>query len=229
MFRRILGALAATAVLAGCTSVTGTAGPSAAPSPSASSPPPPVKIPATALLQKEDVGEGNVLDTVPGTDMLSPCWGHPALPSDGYWDDRKTADLNYRFTNRREAFTNRAIPDGYVQEVLVTYRPGKAKGYLADVRDALSRCATVPFDDGDRWEQSIVAEGIGGDESLLWRRVYHPAKTAKNQRLQYSEAAVVRIRDVVIVLAFIPADGAPDRGQVDRLVKAAISRAAGLG
>jgi hypothetical protein len=232
MLRRIVGALAI-ALLAGCTNAPSTANPTTAPSPSAaaSSPAPELKIPPEALLQQADVGEGEILQTVPGTTVQSPCFGQPPLPSDGMWTDRKTRDLSYRFTDAREAYTNRKIPNGYAQEVVLAYRPGGAKAYFKDLRDSLTRCATVPFDGGERWEQGILEEGLGGDESVLWRRLWRPAPTAKNQKTATTLVTVVRVREVVLLIEFhsMTGDGTINRAHVDRILKAAINRAAVLG
>jgi hypothetical protein len=146
------------------------------------------------------------------------------------WTDRKTRDLNYRFTDTREPRTNRKLMNGFVQQVVLAYRPGGATAYFKDMRDSLIRCAAVSVNSENSWQQGIVAEGLGGDESVLWRRVWRTELPGYQPDFSTSLVVAVRIREIVILLEFVSLvdKGPVNRAHVDRILKAAINRAAVL-
>jgi hypothetical protein len=124
-----------------------------------------------------------------------------------------------------------AVPDGYVNEVISSYRADGASVYLDEVREQVARCPKDSINDDvdgtamvTTWERSIVAENYAGDESLMWRRkssTRHRGRiTANNEFI-----AVVRLGDVVVVVHIGVNPGTPLRDPIDRLAAAAVRRA----
>jgi len=195
------------------------------------------EIPAAAFLQVGDLGAGGSLaknDEVVPPGRMDPCKsGVPA--SESMIAVQKWILALYRFTDNRESYTNRKIPDGTAYEVITSYFPGGSEAYLAEQRDMVKRCPKIHYttppgveDHKESTSYAIVAEHFAGDDALMisqkWSGVYY--NTLKTDT---SFFAVVRIGDALVT---INADGweqdSADRRHVDRLVAAALRRAAPL-
>jgi hypothetical protein len=234
---RVMGVVVVVGVLAGCGPAAPGADPSAAhttgtPTPSPG-PPPITDIPEAAFLQTKDLGKGGYLVDGPAetTDAISPCWGAP-LRSDSLRVVREEVVGTYRFVARYDTVNKRPVPDGPVNEVITSYRAGGAVAYLDEVREQVARCqkevVDQPFLDKTvavTWTRTIVAENIGGDESLIWRRrssgIYAGRRHETNDMI-----AVIRLGDVAILIHIGISPDLPLRDPIDRLAAAAVRRAA---
>jgi hypothetical protein len=228
--RRVIGPMVAVGVLAGCGPVTPVADPSAAPAtgtPTTSTAPAITDIPAAAFLQTKDLGKGgHLVEQGERSDAVSPCWGAPRQ-SDSMLVVREEVVGTYRFVGRYDTVNKRPEPDGYVWEVITSYRAGGASAYVDEVREQITRCAKDVVKEGPTavtWTRSIVSEGLAGDESLMWRR-----KSSYRYAGRVYETnefiAVIRLGDVVVLVHIAVNPGIPLRDPVDRLVETAVRRA----
>jgi hypothetical protein len=217
MDKRLLGVTVLVIALAGCAPSGGagakpdaSASATVAPSPT---PTPLTAIPPTAFLQPEDMGPGDVLTEgmVMAVD-LNPCGG-TGTGVDVVMAARKYVGFRYYFTGGSE-------PDGIGYEVITSYRAGGGEDYIAEVRDGLaSRCARYENED-TIFENTIVAERSGGDDSVLTERrmIYKP-----NGHVSSYYSAAIRIGDVILFI-----EGPGRREHMDRIVAAALVRAGSL-
>jgi hypothetical protein len=232
---RVTGLFATVGVLAGCGPVTSVADPSAAPATvttTTSTPPAITDIPAAAFLQTTDVGKGGYFVKQGITsDAISPCWGAPR-PSDSMLVVREEVVGTYRFLARYDTVNKQAVPDGYINEVITSYRAGGASAYLKEVREQIARCATEVYNEDFlnneivvvTLTRTIVAENFAGDDSLIWRRKRsgrYSGRLYENNDM----IAVIRLGEVVLVVHLGINPGTPLRAPIDRLAAAAVRRA----
>jgi hypothetical protein len=232
----VVGFLTAASVIAGCGPVTDVADPSApAPvtaSPTATTAPPITDIPAAAFLQTRDLGKGGYLvEQGQTSDAISPCRNAP-LRSDSMRAVREEVVGTYRFYGLLYDKINKlAVPDGYVNEVISSYRADGASVYLDEVREQVARCAKNSVNEDvngttmvTTWERSIVAENFAGDESLMWRRK-QSSRYAGRTTVNNEFIAVIRLGDVVVLVHIGVNPGTPLRDPIDRLAATAVRRA----
>jgi hypothetical protein len=220
MLKHVVGIVAVAALLAGCASPAGPGTPSV-PASSGSVEPSPttsslVKIPPEVFLQPADLGPGDVLtkDVVMEAE-LHPCGGKVA-ETDTMIVARAFVGFRYYFSRRRDF-------DGYGHEVITSYRAGGAEAYLSEVRRGLSGPCARYEDAENRHENTVTAQGFGGNDSI---RVLRKSTWKANGRVSVAYLAIVRFGDVVVVVQALEGyDGIDDPANVDRVVTAAITRA----
>jgi hypothetical protein len=222
----MVSVLVALTLLAGCGRGSGpepVPGGSASPAPTSTAPPV-TDITDAAFLQLEDIGVGKwvrfVTDAL-GTDAVAPCYKSYAK-TDSQLAYREEKVGSFKFSNRPVE-----QPDGTVYHVISAYRPGGAAAYLTEVREQIARCANTVHDDGVvTLQRSILAEGFAGDESLLWtRKMIYQAGGVHDENFGF--IGVIRFRDYV-VLVHTTAKTMDGRTHADRLLAAAVKRAAAL-
>ncbi len=238
-----LTALAGTLVLLAACGPTGGSGtsrgpgpdPSVSPSPSASAIPAVTSVPDAALLQKADLGGGEVIAGGGINPLLSPCW--PPQNNDTAVVVRRDETVTFRFTDVREPYTNRKVPDGDAGEIILVCTPGAAAEYLRQLRAQLTQCATVPREDV-LWRHAVVGTSYAGDESLMWQRTVTQREPSGIRYTATELVAVMRFGDVVVVvdgytenvvLTRTTRTGLVDRALFTRVVTAAAHRAASIG
>jgi len=225
------------------TSAAGCSGPSG-PTPGDASPTAKTitEIPSEAMLQQADLGTGEITtDSSPSFTIPTAACGGSGTGG-GYTALRQTFG-KYRFSNRTTDEAGNPAFDGEAGELVRAYAPGQATGYVNDLRDHASQCATGHYsgDVGDDTSTySIVEDDFAGDDSLMWQRTgtlvnmpNQPGVTETNVEL----VGVVRLDDVVIVLYAFSEDmtGTPtsrewrvDQTQFEHMLAAAVARAAVL-
>src|SRR5688572_16382050 len=222
--RILLAVLATAALLAGCSDSPST---STAPTtaPAATTAAPVAEIPAAAFLQTADLGSDGSVDADIPLDMLldvalDPCG--PDFASEAKVQTRKAVRVIYHFTPDE-------IPNGTAYQVITAYAPGGAADFLGEVRKAVSQCPEIQLSDIAWLRHAIVGENFGGDESVMYSRLR--SNIVEGELMEDTKLiAAIRFGDYVVIL---DADGweleSADRGHIDRLVTAAVSRAAALG
>jgi len=190
---------------------------SSSPTPSGT---PLTEIPPAAFLQPDDLGPGDVLtEGMVLEAWLNICQG-ALLDSNASVAAQTYVGFRYYYSgNRRES-------DGYGYEVITSYRPGGAEGYLAEVRDLVAGPCARAENEESIVEQTIVAEGFGGDDSVRIRRLdtWKP-----NGKVGISYVSVSRFGDVVVFLSIaVPWDGSDHAPYFDRIEAAAVGRAVAL-
>jgi hypothetical protein len=241
---KVLGVIAITCALAGCTApnvvvVDATASPSAAATTTTPAPAM-TAIPASAFLAIDDLGPGG--KTWDKGVVSGPVWLHPCATAVGppaiYGERAVVFDwrlFEYGFSGRIDPFTNQIDQDGQVYEVISYHRPGGAEAYLAEIR----RLVTVAC---PRWDikpvpgyedmhlvrsYAIVAERFAGDDALL----ISDTLTGQSQGRPFSDLelhVIIRIGDVVVILDVTNGGAGNIRAETDRLVTAALARVASL-
>jgi hypothetical protein len=222
----VLCVVVAGGTLVGCEGGTAAEGPTTRGSADASATadvstaPPVTDIPDAAFLQPPDLGTGRIVPKGYGTDALAPCYKQP-VTADAQLTHREQIVGVYKFSARKVE-----QPDGIVWQIISVYRPGGATAFLAEIRAQIARCPTTPDPPNYTREASILAEGFGGDESLLWlRKGIYSGDGAYDENFDF--VALIRFREIVAFLHVL-ANAMNERADADRLISAAITRAAAL-
>jgi len=144
---------------------------------------------------------------------------------------RKEIVGTYSFVARYDTVNKRVVPDGSVNEVITTYRGGGASVYLDEVRQQVARCARATEEEdfmGTKVaitvEKTVEAEGVAGDDSLIWRHK-RSGMYAGNYNESVDVIAVIRLGDVIVLVHIGISPGLPQRDPIDRLAAAAARRA----
>jgi hypothetical protein len=122
-----------------------------------------------------------------------------------------------------------------VYEVIASYPPGGAEAYLTEMRGLVGRCPKITYtpkpgaeDNHESRLYAIVAERFAGDDAVMISKIYS-ADFGLGPLKETGYFVLLRFGDIVIT---IDADGwhpeSVDRAHLDRLVSAAVSRAAAL-
>jgi hypothetical protein len=88
---------------------------------------------------------------------------------------------------------------GFVYHAVTSYRDDGARRYMAELRESLVRCASVPTEDG-RYESALMTEGFAGEESLTYRTLQSGLRPNGGTFTDLQYATVVRVGSVVIIL-----------------------------
>ncbi|MEV6523954.1 hypothetical protein AB0M43_18545 [Longispora sp. NPDC051575] len=210
------------------------ASPSASPSPSASASPSrvpdPGPIPDGAMLRASDLKLGSAaadIDTETiaeyGAMTLSVCGGYP---SEGQRAQTRRLSGHLALPDELERLGQGIVST--VQERVSIYRAGGAAAFLGEVREQVGRCPGVPGAGSGAW-QILGSAGLGDDSVVLRNTKYVTYLPGKPGGEQQTYAVLVRIGDVVVVVADLGWEtGAGHEPVLRQIAARAVERAAVL-
>ncbi|GIJ43124.1 hypothetical protein Val02_00100 [Virgisporangium aliadipatigenens] len=173
-------------------------------------------IPESAMLRPEDLGGANRLANAGRQDEFL----RPPRPcgKGGASDAQRLAAARVHYAVTDEDLTGRKVPVAGLFELVMTFRPGGAQAYQAEVLEELGRC---PTGEGDRrW-------GLDSSGDVLRLFVDRPVQYADTPGRQKVPVLVARTGDVVVVLAdtgYETGDGDP--ALLSAVLDKALARAA---